>query len=144
MKKFKFKIEGADYEVVVTDVDHNTANVEINGKTFAVEVEKEEAVKPHVERVVAHSESKSAPAKAAAPRPTASGSGKAVKAQLPGSITKIVVSEGQAVKRGDLLLTMESMKMENKILSSCDGTVKAILVQAGQNVLQGDALVEIA
>ena len=53
------------------------------------------------------------------------------------------VSAGQSVKRGDVLLTMEAMKMENNIQADRDCTVKAVLVQKGQSVLQGDALVDV-
>ncbi|MGN1239387.1 MAG: biotin/lipoyl-containing protein, partial [Paludibacteraceae bacterium] len=60
---------------------------------------------------------------------------------LPGSVIKVLVSEGQAVKKGDTLLTLESMKMENAIMAECDGTVAKIAVTAGQNVMQDDLLV---
>jgi propionyl-CoA carboxylase alpha chain len=53
----------------------------------------------------------------------------------------VLVSEGQAVKRGDTLLTLESMKMENAIMAEQDGTVKQIAVSAGQNVMQDDLLI---
>ena len=68
-------------------------------------------------------------------------SGKKVVSPLPGSIIKVAVTEGQAVKRGDLLLTLESMKMENQVLAEFDGTVTKIAVTAGQNVMQDDLLV---
>ena len=88
-----------------------------------------------------------APKPAAAPAPAAPkaadvpAGGKKVESPLPGSIIKVVVMEGQAVKKGDLLLTLESMKMENSVLAECDGTVTKIAVAAGQNVMQGDLLV---
>ena len=50
---------------------------------------------------------------------------------------------GDSIKKGDTLLTMESMKMENVVASEYTGTVKNVLVQAGQNVMQDDKLVEI-
>ena len=64
-----------------------------------------------------------------------------VKSPLPGSIIKVLVSVGQAVKKGDTLLTLESMKMENTVAAECDGTVKQVAVQPGQNVMQDDLLV---
>ena len=67
-----------------------------------------------------------------------------VKSPLPGSIVKVVVKSGDAVKKGDVLLTMESMKMENNILAEQDGTVGNVFVQPGQNVMQDDNLLEIA
>jgi biotin carboxyl carrier protein len=62
---------------------------------------------------------------------------------LPGNVVKILVSAGQAVKRGDTLLVMEAMKMENNIMAEKDGTVKAVYVEVGRTVALGDALVEI-
>ena len=51
------------------------------------------------------------------------------------------VSVGQAVKKGDVLLTLESMKMENPILAEQDGTVAQVAVAAGQTVMQDDLLI---
>ncbi|MBO5975080.1 MAG: biotin/lipoyl-binding protein, partial [Paludibacteraceae bacterium] len=85
---------------------------------------------------------KAAPAPAAAPKPA--GSASAVKAPLPGSIIKVLVSEGQSIKRGDVLLTMESMKMENNIRAEKDGVVGKIYVQAGKSVMQDDVLLDLA
>jgi biotin carboxyl carrier protein len=59
-------------------------------------------------------------------------------------VISVAVKEGQAVKKGDTLLVLESMKMENPILSDCDGTVTKIAVAAGQSVMQDDLLVVIA
>ena len=56
---------------------------------------------------------------------------------------KVLVTVGQSVKRGDVLLTMESMKMENNILAEKDGVIKALFVEPGKNVLQDDKLVEM-
>jgi len=66
----------------------------------------------------------------------------AIKAPLPGSIMKVLVSVGQTVKRGDLLLTMESMKMENNILAEHNGIIKKIYSQTGQTVMQDDILID--
>ena len=82
-----------------------------------------------------------APAPAAPKAADVPAGGKKVVSPLPGSIIKVVVTEGQAVKKGDLLLTLESMKMENSVLAECDGTVTKIAVTAGQNVMQDDLLV---
>lgn len=83
-----------------------------------------------------------APAQPApAPQPAAPAQGVAVKSPLPGSVIKVLVSVGQAVKKGDTLLTLESMKMENAVMAEQDGVVKQIAVVAGQNVMQEDLLV---
>lgn len=138
MKEFKFNIDGKAYSVTIDEVSKDVANVEVNGKKITVNIEKKEK-----------------PAFVAAPRPVASSAapvasapaGKAVAGSitspLPGSIVKIMVSVGQAVKRGDTLLTMESMKMENNIKADKDGIVKAIHVQPAQSVMQGDLLLDM-
>ena len=74
--------------------------------------------------------------------PAAAGAG-AIVAPLPGTVTNVAVSAGASVKRGDLLLVMEAMKMENDIRSDRDGVVKSVYVAAGKTVMQGDPLVEI-
>ena len=56
----------------------------------------------------------------------------------------ILVKEGQAVKKGDVLAVLEAMKMENEIIAPIDGTVSAIHVEKGQNVNLGDTILEIA
>ena len=83
-----------------------------------------------------------APQPSPAPQPAAApAAGVKVTSPLPGSIVKVLVSDGQAVKRGDTLLVLESMKMENPVLAEQDGVVKQIAVSAGQNVMQDDLLI---
>ena len=85
-----------------------------------------------------------APAVAVAAAPAAGGPAKALKSPLPGSITKILVTPGQAVKKGETLLMMEAMKMENEIKAEKDGVVAEIKVSVGQNVMNDDVLLTIA
>ena len=134
MKEFKFTIDGKQYNAAVNELEDNFAEVTINGKTYKVELEKEEA-----------------PAAAAVRRPAAAAASAAaapaglmtVKSPLPGSIVKVLVKAGQAVKKGDVLLTMESMKMENNVAAEADGTVKAIYVEPGKTVMQDDKLLDL-
>ena len=60
---------------------------------------------------------------------------------MPGKIVKLVASEGQAVKAGDVLLILEAMKMQNEITADADGVVKTFNVAAGQSVKVHDSLV---
>lgn len=141
MKTFKFTIAGQPYETTVNEIEPNVAEVTVNGTVFQVEIEKQETVKKTVvaPRPAAHAAV--APAKAAAPAAPAGTT--VMKSPLPGSIVKVLVQAGQEVKKGDTVLTMESMKMENIIAAEVSGKVKTVLVQPGQNVMQDAPLVEI-
>lgn len=136
MKKFKFKIDGNEFEVSVNEIEQNIAEVEVNGTPFTVEIERQE--KSSSSTMIRKPAGKVAPIAT----PTRSAVATAVKSPLPGSIIKVLVTPGQTVKRGDVLLTVESMKMENNILAEHDGVVKKIYVQAGQSVMQGDVLID--
>lgn len=140
-KAFKFTIAGQPYETTVKEIEPNVAEVTVNGTVFQVEIEKQETVKKTVvaPRPAAHAAA--APAKAAAPAAPAGTT--VMKSPLPGSIVKVLVQAGQEVKKGDTVLTMESMKMENIIAAEISGKVKTVLVQPGQNVMQDAPLVEI-
>lgn len=88
-----------------------------------------------------------APAPAAAPAAPAAqalAAGEAVKAPMPGNVMKILVSQGQKVKEGEVLIILEAMKMENEIVASKSGTVAQIAVTKGQVVETGTPLVVIA
>ena len=144
MEKLKFKINGTAYEAEVNETGDNTAEVEINGKKYSVEIEHEH--KAVINRPVAVPKSNNSQAAAPGantPKPASSAGSRTVKSPLPGCILSVAVAEGQAVKRGQVLLTLESMKMANEVLADKDYTVKKVLVQAGQNVMQGDVLVEV-
>lgn len=141
MKKFVYTIDGNKYEVVVNSIEAGEANIEVNGKAINVAIEQEETIVKPVQVNRSTAAPKVSAPKAAAPK--AAASKEAVISPLPGTITKILVSVGQNLKRNDVVLTMEAMKMENNILVERDCTVKAILVHQGDVVMQGDALVDI-
>ena len=144
MKEFTFKINGAEYKCAVEEIEAGKTNVTVNGKVYTVETEAPAAPAPKpVAKPAPAPKSAAAPApKAEAPKAAAApAAGLQVKSPLPGSVIKVLVSEGQAVKKGDTLLTLESMKMENAIMAEQDGTVKQIAVTPGQNVMQDDLLV---
>lgn len=136
MKEFKFIIDGHKYEVAVEEVESQQAEVTVNGTKFNVQIEKNEKEPA----VPVFRRSAAAPRAAA---PAQAGKAVIVKSPLPGSIVNVLVSVGQSVKRGDTLLTMESMKMENQIKADQDGVVKAIFVEKGANVMQDDKLLEL-
>ena len=110
--------------------------VTLNNKKYEVEVNESEAVLTNVSDVAVPAATAAAPAaqpvKAAAPVQTAGG--EKVVSPMPGTILKVNVSQGQAVKAGDVLLVLEAMKMENDIVAPVDGTVKQLLVSKGSTV----------
>ncbi len=144
MKEFAFKINGAEYKCAVEEIEAGKTKVTVNGKVYEVETEAPKAApvaaKPAAAPAPKPSAAPAAP-KAEAKPAAAPAAGLQVKSPLPGSVIKVLVSEGQAVKKGDTLLTLESMKMENAIMAEADGTVKQIAVTPGQNVMQDDLLI---
>lgn len=148
MKEYKIKINGNEYNVVVNDVEETTAKVEVNGTSYDVEFEQpvakpKAAVSKPVAKAAAPAPAAAAAAPAAAPKAAAPAGGTTVNSPLPGVVLSVNCKEGQAVKKGDCLIVLEAMKMENSIEATCDGTVKSIMVQKGDSVLEGAALVTI-
>ena len=137
MQKLNFNINGKHYEAMVSEIEHNVAEVELNGKKYTVEVERSESV------VTPIAAPKPVAAAAPAPKKVAAGAN-SVTAPLPGSVVSINVKVGDAVKAGQQLAIIEAMKMENEILAPADGTIKAVHVSAGQAVQQGDAILDLA
>ncbi len=117
--------------------------VNVNGNSYEVEVEEvggavsAPAAAPKATPVAAP---KAAPA---APKAAAPAGGTAVKAPMPGNVLDIKVSNGQAVKEGDVVVILEAMKMENEIYAPCDGTV-TVVASKGSTVNTGDVLVSIS
>ena len=122
--------------------------VSLNGKDYEVEVEQGEAIlvdvrdTPVAAPVVAAPVA--APAPAAAPAPVQAAAGTKVEAPLPGAVIEVKVSQGQAVKEGDVLFVVEAMKMANDITAPCAGTVAQVAATKGQQLNKGDLLAVIA
>ena len=129
--------------------------VTLRGRTYEVEVENGEAMLldeyEAYAPAAAPAPAAAAPAPAAAPTaapapaaaPTVAG-GEAVNSPMPGTILKINVSAGQAVKKGDILVILEAMKMENEILAPRDGSVAQVVAAQGATVDTGAPLVVLA
>ena len=126
--------------------------ITLKGRTYEVEVEagkamlldEYEAIAPAAPAPVAAAPVASAAAPAAAPAAAAvTAAGEAVNAPMPGTILKVNVTQGQAVKEGDVLCVLEAMKMENEIMAPKAGTVNQVVVSKGSSVNTGDALVVI-
>ena len=124
--------------------------ISLNGRTYEVEVEIAAPMtagefNSFMPAPVAAPVEAAPVAAAPAAGVTAAGvaAGECVTAPMPGNILKVTVTEGQAVKEGDLLVILEAMKMENEIFAPCNGTVKQVLVQKGATVDTGAAMVVI-
>lgn len=138
MKEFKFNIDGKEIKATVVPQEEGKLAVTLNDTTYTVEVP--ELAKHAPRPVVSHA---AAPAPVSAkPIAAAPVAANVVAAPLPGTITKVLVKEGDKVKKGDTLLTMEAMKMENSITAEADGIVRKVHVGVGASVNQGDALVD--
>ena len=111
--------------------------VTLNGKTYEVEVDETSAMLVDEYEALA-------PAPAAAPAPAQTAAGEAVKAPMPGTILQVKTAQGAAVKKGDVLVVLEAMKMENEILAPRDGTVAQVAVSKGSAVDTGAVLVVLA
>jgi biotin carboxyl carrier protein len=139
MKQFKFSIHGNQYTVDVHGIEDNQAHLEVNGTAYDVEI--------HRKSKASKTPTLVRPAPKATPTPDINrkegGSSHGIPAPLPGKVLKLHVSKGDIVEKGQLLLVMEAMKMENKVLSDRAGVVEKILVDSGDAVLQGDVLLEI-
>ena len=148
MNKFEYKVQGVDYEVEIEDVEGNIAKVSVNGIPFEVEMKQPIKAAPKVKKVEAAKPVKPAAPVAAAPAPAASpaaepGAGAKVTAPLPGTITDIKVTVGQAVHTGETVVVLEAMKMQNNIEAENDGTVTSVMVKQGDTVMEGTVLVTI-
>lgn len=134
LKKYRISVDGKSYEVEVEDVAAgSSAKTRTAPAAFAA--------------AAAPAAAETAP-KASAPAPASAApadiKGEILRAPMPGTILSVTVSVDQQVKRGDILLILEAMKMENEIVSHIDGTISGIYVQKGSTVNAGDTLVAFA
>lgn len=122
--------------------------VRINDKEYEVEVEKGKATLVNITEAApaapaAAPAAVSAPAPAPAAAAVISGGGEVIKAPLPGTILDIKVGAGMPVKKGQILLILEAMKMENEVVAPRDGVVGQIIINKGASVATNDALLTL-
>ena len=112
--------------------------ITVNGTVYNVQVE--EADDSEIQSMPAP---KAAAPKAAPVPKAATASGEPVKSPMPGTIINVLVKPGQAVKKGDVLVILEAMKMENEIKAAKDATVASVAVNKGESVDTGTVLVTL-
>lgn len=131
MRKFKVNVNGVAYTVEVAE----------EGVVAAAPVAAAPVAAPAPAPVAAPAPAP-APAPAAAPAVVAAGD-TPLTAPMPGKVSKIVAKAGDVVKKGDVILMLEAMKMQNEIAAPVDGTVKSINVNVNENVKPGQTMAVI-
>ena len=131
MRKFAITVNGQAYEVEVEEIG--------GAPTFAAAPVAAPAFAPAP--VAAPAARPAAPA--AKPAAAAPAGAEAIKAPMPGNINDVKVSQGQNVKKGDVLVILEAMKMENEIMAPRDGVVASVNVTKGATVNTGDVLLSL-
>lgn len=134
MRQFNITVNGQSYQVSVE---------EVGGAPVAYAPVAAPAPVPMAAPAAAVAAVTAAPAPVAAPAAAPVAGGEKVNAPMPGTILDVKVAEGAAVKKGDILLILEAMKMENEILAPVDGVVKQVVTSKGASVNSGDPLVVI-
>ena len=125
MKKFLIKVEGKQYEVEVEEIKKDTAN------------------KPAGNSVVSSADYGAQKAQSSGQQEEDREGETAIKAPMPGTVLKVNVKEGDEVKKGQSLLLLEAMKMENDITAPVDGKVLQVKVNKGSSVNAGDVMISI-
>ncbi len=145
MKKFKFTINGNIYETEIVSFEDNMAEVEINGTSYAVEIDTQTKTPktPKLVRTTVAPSTDVHPSQTKTASPNAPKGGGTIKSPLPGVILELFVKEGDTVKIGQKVLMLEAMKMENIIEADKDGRVISIKKNKGDSVMEGDVLVTI-
>ena len=140
MKKYKFSVNGIDYEAKILKVDNPNISIELNGAVYKVMLDKEVQQTKTPTLVVQAAPVATAQDIAKTAHAAALGN---IKSPLPGTITGILCAVGDTISIGQKVITLEAMKMENNIESDKAGVVKEIKVTKGTAVMEGDILIVI-
>jgi len=147
---YKIAIGEKKFDVQVGEIRDGLAQVSVNQKPFEVKIENYAEIMPSAA-------APAAPKPAPAPRPitvasapasksapvTASAGGNVINAPISGLIVNVMVKAGDTVTVGQVVATLEAMKMENSIVTHVAGTVKEVRAQKGSEVATGDVLMVI-
>ena len=117
MRRLKVKVGEQEFDACIKRINRTYYKVVLNDKSFNISLREPGVIVP---KKVEKKEKKVEVVE-----------GEAVKAMLPGVVTKIIVKEGESVKKGDTIMILEAMKMENEVKSPKDGVVKQIVAKEG-------------
>tara|TARA_B100000686_G_scaffold109027_1_gene116181 strand:- start:363 stop:785 length:423 start_codon:yes stop_codon:yes gene_type:complete len=139
MKKYNFEIDGKKFEVEVNLKNSDVAEVKVNNKNFDIKISghSPEAKKPEAKKPEAKKPEAKKPEQSEQSNPGD------LLALMPGKIIKVLVSEGQKIKMGEPVIIMESMKMEQTIVSSADGVIESLNVSEGETIEVGSVMLVI-
>jgi len=130
VRRFKVRIGEDEFEVWIKRINRTFYKVRLNNESFNIAIREHGVILP---KRIERREKKVEVIE-----------GFQVKAMLPGVVAKIIVREGERVRKGDTMMILEAMKMENEIKSPKDGIVKQITVREGERVDVGDVLAVIS
>jgi len=137
MNSFKYTINGNVYQVVVNRIEDTVAEVEVNGTSYKVEMNR--PAKKQIVTINRPAQTTVAPIT----KPQQASGAFAVRSPLPGIILDIFCNVGDVVKKSQKLMILEAMKMENVINAEKDGVIKEIKANKGDSVLEGSELIII-
>ena len=140
MKNYRVTVNGVAYDVVVEEIAAGAAPVVTPAPVYVPTPAPAAAPAP---APVAAPASAPAPAPAPAAAPAGQAGANALKAPMPGTIVKVNVKVGDAVKKGDVLCVLEAMKMENDIMAPADGVVASVETSQGASVATDAVLVTL-
>ena len=132
MKKFRVVVNGNEYEVAIEELD----------ETGSVQKPTAGAARPAPQPKSATPTPRATTPQTKQPKqPTTAAAGGAITAPMPGTILRANVAAGDSVSKGQTLLVLEAMKMENEIMAPSDGVVEQLNVAEGASVNTGDVLI---
>ncbi len=145
MNSYKVTVNGRAYEVELLQKDGSAVKAMVNGREYTVNIDKTPTptskTNTHINKSVSIPNTETIKPQHDA---TLCSGEVAIKTPLPGTILSIAATPGQTVKKGERLLVLEAMKMENDILAEKDGKVVKVLVDKGETVQEGQTLMIIA
>ena len=144
--RYRITVEGVTYVVEVGDISVSPVTVVVDGVEFEVEIPDTPQSQPAVQRPQRTASRPATRRPAERPRPSAAASADSqdvVRAPMPGRIIRVNVSVGDSVQRGQSIVVLESMKMENTIAAPRDGVVSQVHIAADDSVQHGQSLVEL-